>query len=150
MIQNGITLQAISSTTYQWFNFDNNFAVINGATNQTYTATANGNYAVAITQNGCTDTSACYTITGVGINEINAANDFTLYPNPTTVEFTVYSEQLTVNSTIVITNTLGEVMQTVHSNSQSSIINCQLLPAGIYFVQVVTDKGSVVKKVVKQ
>ncbi len=146
----GLILTSVVASTYQWLNCDNNFAVITGATNQTYTATANGNYAVALSQNGCTDTSACYTITGVGINEINAANDFTLYPNPTTDEFTVYSEQLTVNSTIVITNTLGEVMQTVHSNPQSSIINCQLLPAGIYFVQVVTDKGSVVKKVVKQ
>ena len=46
------------------------------------TATANGSYAVEVTQNGCVDTSACEQVNNVGINEINSS--ITLHPNPTT------------------------------------------------------------------
>ncbi|MDG2464426.1 MAG: hypothetical protein P8M61_04995 [Crocinitomicaceae bacterium] len=33
-----------SSASYQWIDYDNGNASINGATNQTFTATANGSY----------------------------------------------------------------------------------------------------------
>ena len=47
---------------YQWLDCDNNYAVISGETNQVFTATASGNYAVEITTQGCVpviDTSTC-------------------------------------------------------------------------------------------
>lgn len=53
--------------TYQWINCNTNSPIV-GATNQTYTATAVGSYAVIVKQ-GCIDTSLCHTITSVGINE---------------------------------------------------------------------------------
>lgn len=59
--QSGMTLSAIASgATYQWLNC-NGFTQITGAINQTYTATTVGNYAVVVTQNGCSDTSICLT-----------------------------------------------------------------------------------------
>jgi len=42
-----------SGATYQWLDCNNNFAEIAGATNQTFTATQNGSYAVEITLNNC-------------------------------------------------------------------------------------------------
>ena len=68
---------------------DNNYAVINGETDASYTPTANGNYAVELTENGCTDTSACVAITTVGIIENTFNEDFTLYPNPTDGIFSI-------------------------------------------------------------
>ncbi|HHZ65695.1 MAG TPA: hypothetical protein EYN51_09415, partial [Flavobacteriales bacterium] len=70
--QTGVLLTADEAgANYQWLNCPG-MTAITGATNQEYTATANGNYAVIVTNNGCSDTSACYTVSAVGIIE----NDF--------------------------------------------------------------------------
>src|SRR6202008_3771632 len=56
--RNVAVLTSTSASTYQWYF---NSAIIPGATNQTYTPTANGNYYVVITDtNGCTAFSAVY------------------------------------------------------------------------------------------
>lgn len=68
---NAVTLQANSSTgQYQWVDCDNNFSFLNGETNQVFTAASNGNYAVIVTENGCTDTSSCIVVNQVGIEEL--------------------------------------------------------------------------------
>ena len=150
--QNGFILSSNAiGATYQWLDCNNNFAAISGATNQSYTATANGNYAVQVTYNGCTDTSACYTITGVGINEIATSNNFQVFPNPTADRVTVHLYSPCSNCTIEISNTLGEVVQSAEFKVQSiATINLQSLPSGIYFIKVKSDKWSEVKRVVKE
>lgn len=55
-------------TSYQWLSCPG-FTPIAGQTNQSFMATSNGDYAVEVTLNGCKDTSACYTVTGIGISE---------------------------------------------------------------------------------
>ncbi len=67
---------------YQWLDCDNGFMPIAGATAQSYTATANGNYAVAVTEFGCTDTSLCYNVFNVGVEEVILPR-FNIFPNPT-------------------------------------------------------------------
>lgn len=70
--QTGTTLEAdLSGAVYQWLDCDANFAAINGETNQTFTPGTTGNYAVQVTNNSCSDTSACIVIDFTGINEIN-------------------------------------------------------------------------------
>lgn len=73
VVQNANTLIASATGTYQWIDCNNNNAPIAGATNQYYNATANGDYAVIVTQNGCSDTSLCFNVTGIGITEIAGA-----------------------------------------------------------------------------
>ncbi len=82
--QNGVTLSANTTTAiYQWLDCNNGKSIINGETNQSFTATKNGSYAVEITQNNCVDTSACNAINSVGILENTFDNEITVYPNPT-------------------------------------------------------------------
>ena len=59
-----------NGATYQWLDCDNNYAVINGETNQSYTPAATGNYAVEVNMNGCVDTSACFLVDYTGIEEL--------------------------------------------------------------------------------
>lgn len=55
----GNTLSASATNAiYQWINCNSNLPITN-ANSQTYTPTVSGSYKVVITQNGCTDTSAC-------------------------------------------------------------------------------------------
>ena len=56
--------------SYQWLDCDANFAMINGASSQSFTPTTTGNYAVELTLNGCSDTSACTLIDYTGIEEL--------------------------------------------------------------------------------
>lgn len=72
-----------SGVNYQWLDCDNGFSPLANETNQSFTATANGNYAVRVSQNNCADTSICYSITTVGILENTFSNDIIVYPNPT-------------------------------------------------------------------
>ena len=57
---------------YQWLDCDNGNQPINGETNQSYTSTVTGNYAVEVNMNGCIVTSSCYLVDYTGIEELNA------------------------------------------------------------------------------
>jgi len=59
-----------SAATYQWIDCDNNNAPISGETNQSYTPTVTGNYAVEVTVNGCTSVSECVLVDFAGIDEL--------------------------------------------------------------------------------
>jgi PKD repeat protein len=67
--------------SYQWINCSNNTA-ISGANSISYMPNASGNYAVVINKNGCTDTSACYNVTVIGLKEIGNTPYLSLKPNP--------------------------------------------------------------------
>ncbi len=70
-----LTLKATSTTAnYEWVDCNNYFILINDETSQTFIATSNGSYAVIVTENGCSDTSACFIINQVGIVELNQKN----------------------------------------------------------------------------
>ena len=77
-----------AGATYQWLDCSD-MSLISGATNQSYTATANGDYAVIVSANGCTDTSACLTVSGLSLTEEDFGNDLRLFPNPTNGNFSV-------------------------------------------------------------
>ncbi|WP_341907938.1 hypothetical protein, partial [Fluviicola taffensis] len=62
-----ITLQATGTGTYQWINCSGQ--AIAGETNATFTATANGSYAVIVSNGTCSDTSDCVVISHVGLDE---------------------------------------------------------------------------------
>lgn len=72
---NSITLQSNPASTYQWLQ---NGTTISGATNNSFGATSNGNYAVIITDNNsCSDTSTASTVTvssAINFQIIGSAN----------------------------------------------------------------------------
>lgn len=70
----------LTSGTYQWLSCPD-MTIIDGATNATFEPTDNGSYAVIVNDGTCADTSDCYDIAKVAINEINA-NQLAIYPNP--------------------------------------------------------------------
>ena len=81
---NGFNISANQTeAVYQWLDCNNGLSPISSATNQNYTATINGNYAVIVSMNGCSDTSACVNLNSTGINEIvNNNGQLLIFPNP--------------------------------------------------------------------
>lgn len=69
-----------TAAKFQWLNCNTNYSPIFGATGKQFTFIQNGAYAVEVTLNQCVDTSACITITNVGLVELEDL--VKLYPNP--------------------------------------------------------------------
>ena len=138
----GITMTAdLAGAEYAWIDCNDNNALINGATNQTYTATINGDYAVIVTENGCSATSACLNVNSVGIIENSFGTDINVYPNPTSQEITIDLGAEYLNIVIRITNALGQIIE-VKQIATSSSVDLTLNGApGTYILEISAENG---------
>ena len=128
--------------TYQWVDCSNNFSPIPGATNQTFTATANGSYAVIISANGCTDTSSCHSVTTVGINEFSVSNWIT-FPNPTVSVFNLVTNEIINNAEIIITDISGkQISRMTKDIKYQYAVDVSTLPDGSYIITLKSEKKS--------
>jgi hypothetical protein len=113
-----------------------------GETSQNFTVTTNGDYAVAITQNGCTDTSACYTVIGIGLNESATSSSFSVYPNPVSEKLYIQASVELANKKKEFYNSLGQLLFT----TKRDIIDVSAYAKGIYYLKC---EHQVVKVVVE-
>lgn len=157
-VNTGITISGTTlsssdpNASYQWIDCNNNDAPIPGETNQNFTATATGSYAVIVTNGTCSDTSQCFNTTVTGIAESNFGNEFRLYPNPshgtTVLDLGKISGSDPVD--ITITDRLGKVVYQVKENYDSRInLKVDGLDSGLYFVAVGSNKDRKVMRLVK-
>lgn len=144
MTLNGETLTAANTNaTYQWIDCDTELPIA-GETAQTYTPTVTGNYAVILTENGCSDTSDCQAVTIAGIEGLTLSSIYKVFPNPTKGEVMI---QTIPNSKISIVNVLGEELMTMSGNSNYTI-DLSRVESGIYFVKEHTTNQLV--KIIKE
>jgi hypothetical protein len=138
-----------TGTSYQWIDCNNGNAVIAGETNQSFTASANGNYAVIIDNGNCADTSACAAITTVGLNESNLSG-VSVYPNPTRGKIVV-TLQRTETVSIALKNVLGQVIESKTStNSKQVELTVDEAP-GVYFLEITNVKNKrTIVRIVKE
>lgn len=142
--QNGRQLSALQTgAVYRWINCATQTPVP-GATGQTFSTTADGQYAVIISANGCSDTSACYTISSVSIEEWETGPGLTLYPNPATDVVWIKTDAVIIR--VSVYNSLG---QCVYSTQNNQRIDMAGLAPGSYFVSVETETGIFRGKVLK-
>lgn len=135
--------------SYQWVDCNNGNAPINGATAQSFTATANGSYAVEVTVNGCTQTSECVIISTIGIDENSMFNEVSIYPNPSDGVVHVNLGDLT-SANVKVTGLNGQVVFQ-QENIETQALQFELNEAsGIYFVEVSSLGEKQVFKLVKK
>lgn len=132
-----------TGATYRWLNCNNSYSVISGETAQTYSPTVNGSYAVEVTLNGCTDTSACSVFSSVSVREFERTS-FKLYPNPTSSTLSIKTDEII--KAISIYNRLGELVQTETEHTFS----VTQLSSGIYMIHVKTEKGMSALRFIKE
>jgi len=141
------------NASYQWIDCDNNNAAIPGETNQSYTATATGNYAVIVTNGTCSDTSACFSTTVTGIEADDFGSAFSLYPNPAQEQVILDLSSLTTTEPVqvIVTNLLGaEVSRQVTDGGSREVLDVTSMKNGLYFVRVQTHNQQKVLRLVKQ
>ncbi len=139
-----------SNAGYQWLDCDANNAPIAQATNQTFIPTVNGNYAVEVTVDGCSSTSACTNYNLIGINEF-ADLAIQLYPNPTSSVVTVsFGIEVPVEQ-LTVTDVTGRL---VHNQSQFTATSLEIDLSregkGVYFLNVEVNGRVQTLKITKQ
>jgi hypothetical protein len=142
-----ITLQATGTGTYQWINCSGQAIV--GDTNATFTATSNGSYAVIVSNGACSDTSDCFVISQVGLDENKNSFGVTLTPNPAQndvkVTFTGVNEAF-----IIIYDAQGKVVMTMNQVQSGEMLSLEAFERGVYLVNIMTTSGNHTERLVKQ
>jgi hypothetical protein len=150
LTQSGILLTANAiGAIYQWVSCPS-ITPISGETNQSFTAIVDGYYAVIVTQNGCTDTSACATVTGVGIVEKGFEDQLLVYPNPTQGVFAIDLGNTFPEITISINDIVGKMVYKENFYEQKLLSLSLEQPAGVYFMRIEVGTKQAVIRLVKQ
>ncbi|WP_313804162.1 LamG-like jellyroll fold domain-containing protein [Flavobacterium sp.] len=130
-----------AGTTYQWIDCDNGNAIIGGETNQTFTATALGNYAVRVSKNGCNATSSCYPVTTLTSADFGAKSSIKIYPNPSNGNFSIQLAEMESSVVVMVKNVAGQtILKKQFNNTNNFTVNLNE-SAGIYFVTLENEYG---------
>jgi hypothetical protein len=132
--QDGLLLTAnnVPGATYQWIYCSDLTPVPNQSFIQ-FAPQANGTYAVVITDNCGSDTSDCFTISTIGIDELKSV--FQVYPNPVNSELNVELD-LTVSEAIYSILDLNYRIIQTGKILQSQPINVRSLADGTYILKI--------------
>lgn len=113
-----------TGAVYQWLDCNNNYSILVGYNNPTYTVTTNGNFAVEIKKNGCTDTSLCYNISTVHLFQEHDFKNVKVSPNPTKGLVNIDLGIIYKNIDIVIYDVFGKsIMTKTFTNTQTPSFN---------------------------
>jgi hypothetical protein len=146
---NGNCTAAASGATYQWADCTPTFTIIPGATSQNFSIPMNGYFAVIVTQNGCTDTSACQQVILSGIEESAFANNIKMFPNPTNGNYTIDLGSSFSDVVITVTDITGRVVATEREKA-AQIINMNIEePQGVYVVTIKANDKQAVLRLIK-
>jgi hypothetical protein len=143
-----VTLVATpAGATYQWIDCASG-QIIADATNDTLVATANGSYAVIVTNaNGCSDTSDCMIVDQVGIYFPESAV-IGLYPNPTNGMVTLELPAQD-GATAFVYDAQGKLILTVANAQNGEQFDLSKLSTGVYTFRVTLNNLTHIEKVVK-
>lgn len=138
-----------AGATYEWLDCTTG-AVVIGANSQSFIPPTMGDYAVIVTYNSCTDTSACYNLAMNVGSENSFGNELLMYPNPTSENVRIDLGGQHQNVIVVVSNLLGQeiVHKTYPSTSQVDLhIEGS---AGIYFVMISSNDKKASLKLIKK
>ncbi|NID08872.1 S8 family serine peptidase [Fibrivirga algicola] len=154
IVLSGQTLTSNAASGNQWLQ---NGVPVSGATGQTFVASNTGRYSVRANVNGCGDAISEELYVAILAVEPQLEASLKVYPNPTRNQLTV--EVAAPDSgpmpTVRLLDARGVLQQTTTMSRVltrcSATLDLTGLPAGTFFVQVVTDTAQVgaVKAVLK-
>lgn len=143
----GVTITAnLAGASYQWVNCNDSSLPIPNQTNQSFTPTANGQYAVIVTADGCSSMSDCVAITTLDIDKIETTTTLSIYPNPAGAVLNIKSDKAVKSVTVVDMNGRQIKIYPVGSN----VLDISSLADGIYFLEIKTETGYYHKRFIKQ
>ncbi|MCE3296581.1 MAG: hypothetical protein K0R65_2295 [Crocinitomicaceae bacterium] len=138
----------VTGGTYLWLDCASN-EQINGATSQSFTPTFNGEYAVIVTKNNCTDTSDCVTVNNAGTVDFEALGQLNLYPNPASDLVTIELGTLTGVTVTIYDHTGKEVYKANQQDSGAHQVETSGFARGIYVINIQNESVNTNLELVK-
>jgi hypothetical protein len=133
--------------THQWLDCNDFYSEITGEVGFFFYPEINGNYAVEITKDGCKDTSECYAITLLSLED-DESNSVLISPNPSSGQFNLQFQQVK-NAQITVSNLNGQIVYQTQIAGQSTFDLQLSEPAGIYILELKTGEENQYYKLVK-
>jgi hypothetical protein len=132
---NGGVLTSSAATGNQWYFYGTQIA---NATGNTFQPSANGEYTVKVTANGCTsDFSAVYNYAITATVDLGNGKTIKLWPNPVRSILTLQWDIANLQTVSVqITDMYGMPVLYKQGITSGGTINTAALPAGTYFVKM--------------
>ncbi|MEL7221480.1 MAG: T9SS type A sorting domain-containing protein [Bacteroidota bacterium] len=128
-VNEGTLVANEDDASYQWGRCgDLDFFPIAGETNQSFTPTESGFYAVMITKGGCEITSGCQSINVTSVDNQTQELAIVAFPNPASQYITIKGYEQLENP--VIRNQLGQMMM----RPDKPTINISSLSNGMYII----------------
>ena len=138
-----------TGSSYQWIDCNTGVAVA-GATSQTFMASMSGDYKVAVTTNGCTDTSSCYSfiVPVASINE-NSIRGLNVFPSPAENILTLQTENVILTN-ITVLDVRGKLIGNYSPQKTQINLDVSTLPSGVYLLNIESEKGKEIRRFIKQ
>ncbi|MBN1182039.1 MAG: C10 family peptidase [Bacteroidales bacterium] len=150
---NGSTITASngSADSYQWVDCDDDYSPITGETDDTFTATDNGSYAVIIEDNDCIDTSSCESIVIESIEDKDNLFAGSIWPNPTTGKINIHQNKDITPLEVYIYDIDGKVILWKEFTIERSVCTIELPEeSGIYLLKLISNSKTATYKVIKK
>jgi len=149
IVQNDLELSAVEAGTYQWIDCSDE-SPISDATLQDFTPSASGAYAVEITSDGCTVTSACVELI-ILATEKTIGRVINVYPNPVIGDVTLETDWKFERAEVTVLNLSGQVVWSIREvNTQSLQLPMSEMKQGVYFVRIIERNKSQMIKIIKK
>ena len=142
---NKLIADAIGAS-YQWIKCKNG-NIIEGEIGKEYTPTESGKYAVVVTKDGCTDTSACKEVDLTGIGDLMPNGSLSVYPNPSSGMFTIEISSSTKQAELAIVDMSGAVLSRKVINSNLTSFD-EVLSPGSYLIELSTENGTICRPLI--
>ena len=130
----------------QWY-LDGN--LIAGANDSIYTCTQNGTYTVEVTDNWNCVKSDSYVFTSTGITQ-NELSGVSVYPIPANNTLTISAPEIKGNFKIALQSLVGSIVFEEEFSNKAAQIDVSKFAKGTYQLQITSNEGRVVKKVILQ
>jgi len=135
--------------SYQWVDCDKRNMPIAGATQQNFTPTENGNYAVRIKKGTCEVMSACVNVSTVGIDP-DFQDEIKYYPNPSTSLLHIDLGKSYAVVEVEVFNVIGEKVKLEKREALDKFSIDLPKQRGLYFIRIQVEGRSAMLKVIKE
>lgn len=144
--ENGMLFTDLSNSTYQWVDCDNSNEAIVGATSSSFTPNDEGNYAVEITEQGCSGTSNCLNNMSATLVSMPLSN-IEIFPNPGKKVVYVKNSS-TQEIELTIRDNTGGMVYPQQNLAPNAVLKLSQLAPGIYYISSYSEDTSFKTKVI--
>ncbi len=129
-----------TAATFSWLDCNNKMIAIAGQTSRSFSPTGDGRFALSVTENNCTDTSACIDFVMAGLSG-PTLNSISIKPNPSKGAFQLTTTTSLNDVSILLINAQGQLAKSWNFTTLTGVSLEAQVAAGLWFIQIKSREG---------